>query len=101
LIDGRSVFEEELNLISLPEGEHFLTLTIVDSLKNSTTEIMPIIIDRTKPSLSILSPSNTDPVEGIITVSGEIGDFTNGLTYQILMMVNITSQLKQKIPVGL
>ncbi|MDA3809041.1 MAG: Ig-like domain-containing protein [Spirochaetaceae bacterium] len=78
LIDGRSVFEEELNLISLPEGEHFLTLTIVDSLKNSTTEIMPIIIDRTKPSLSILSPSNTDPVEGIITVSGEIGDFTNG-----------------------
>ena len=78
MLDGKYHFDQELDLISLPEGEHFLTLTIEDSLNNSVSEIIPLIVDRTKPILRILSPSNTDPVEGIITVSGEIDNFIDG-----------------------
>ncbi|MBI9099545.1 MAG: hypothetical protein JEY91_13765, partial [Spirochaetaceae bacterium] len=77
-IDGKYVFNEEIDLSSLSEGKHFITVTIEDNLNNIISKTIPFIIDRTVPVLSIVSPGPAIPVEGYITVSGRINDFIDG-----------------------
>ena len=76
--DGKYLFNQEMDLLFLPEGEHFITITAEDSLANMVSITKSFIIDRSAPSISIISPASDIPVEGIISVSGRIDDFTGG-----------------------
>lgn len=75
---GSFLINKELDLSSLVEGEHFLTLKITDESGNESKKIFPFILDRSKPEIQILSPGMEEPVDGIITVSGRINNFING-----------------------
>lgn len=77
-IDGQYRFNQEIDLLVLPEGEHFVTISVTDSLNNSVRTSIPFIIDRSPPVLTILSPASDVPVEGIITVTGKIEEFIGG-----------------------
>lgn len=76
--EGIYKIDEEFDLSSLAEGEHFISITIKDSLGNRSRRTYPFILDRTAPEVKILSPGSEQPVEGIITVSGYIEDFNRG-----------------------
>ena len=68
----------EIDLLSIDEGDHFFTVTVIDMFGNINSETIPFIIDRTAADLSIIIPEADVAVEGIITVSGEIENFTSG-----------------------
>ena len=74
-IDGVYTFNQEIDLLAMPEGEHFLTITLTDSLNNTFSETVPFIVDRTEPELTIISPASDVSVEGIITISGKVDGF--------------------------
>lgn len=72
------VFNMGIDLLNIDEGDHFYTVTVTDRFGNVNSETIPFIIDRTAASLSIIIPEANVPVEGVITVSGEIENFTDG-----------------------
>jgi len=76
--EGIYSFNQKIDLLSLTEGEHFVTVTVTDSLNNSISETLPFIIDRTVPEFSIISPAPDVAVEGIITISGKIDNIIGG-----------------------
>ena len=76
--ENLNVFNMEIDLLSIDEGDHFYTVTVTDIFGNVISETIPFIIDRTAADLSIIIPEADVPVEGIITVSGEIENFTDG-----------------------
>jgi len=76
--DSKLYYNQEIDLTTIPEGEHFLTINVEDILGNVQSVTTPFIVDRSAPELSVISPSSDIPVEGIITISGKINDFTRG-----------------------
>jgi hypothetical protein len=76
--DNSEVFDMEIDLLSLEEGNHFYTVIITDIFGNIYSETIPFVIDRTSAVLAVIIPEPDVSVEGIITVVGEIKDFTDG-----------------------
>ncbi len=76
--EGQYVFDQEIDLAFIPEGEHFLTVEVEDVSGNIQSETIPFIIDRTAPEIVILSPGEDVSVEGVVTVCGRIDNFTGG-----------------------
>lgn len=76
--ENQYTFNEELDLVSIPDGEHFVTVEIEDSHGNTSYTVLPFLIDRSAPEITLISPAQDVPVEGIISVSGYISDFNDG-----------------------
>ena len=76
--ENPDAFSMEIDLLSIDEGDHFFTVTVTDMFGNINSETVPFIIDRTSADISIIIPEADVAVEGIITVSGEIKNFTSG-----------------------
>ncbi|MCF6334553.1 MAG: Ig-like domain-containing protein, partial [Spirochaetales bacterium] len=77
LDEDPNIFDMEIDLLSIPEGDHFYTLTVTDIYGNINSKTVPFIIDRSPAELTIIQPEPDISVEGIITVSGKIENFIN------------------------
>lgn len=58
-----------LNTTTLSDGRHVITLTATDVMGLQSSTSLPLIVDNTSPTLSILSPRNDTVVSGIVDVT--------------------------------
>lgn len=67
-------FTQPVDLSGYTSGEHTLQVRAVDRGGNAANQQVPLSVDRTKPTVSVLSPSAAAVLNGVPTVRGEAQD---------------------------
>lgn len=65
-----------VNWMELPEGEHTITLTVIDTSGGTATRSMVVTVDRTAPVLRLLSPALDVPQPWVVDILTEVTDLT-------------------------
>ena len=88
-VDTAAPYEVSWNSTVVGDGPHALSATATDTIGQTGSDTIDIIVDNTPPSVTITSPVNGATISGAITVTADTTD-TNGVS-QVEFFVDGTS----------
>ena len=68
--------EQTIDVSTLPDGEHTVTLYLTDALENRASQTLTFLIDRTAPEAAVLSPQDGAVVTGVLDIWGTAADLS-------------------------
>lgn len=68
--------EQTIDVSTLPDGEHTVTLYLADALENRASQALTFLIDRTAPEAAVLSPQDGAVVTGVLDIWGTAADLS-------------------------
>ena len=72
----KSAWSETLDIASLTDGGHLLTVSLEDNAGNREEHNLSILRDVTLPEIELFSPSDGDAANGIVEVWGSVSDLS-------------------------
>ncbi len=90
--DTSAPYQFTLNTKNFPDGEHLITITVFDTIDQTTSTYRTIVIDNTSPQVSISTPTSNQFINKIQQISFYCEDNIKLSYYEILLNeVRITS----------